>query len=141
MGLFLRVELMLTHPPLRTYQIRLGYYLNQSKAAQLKCLTLLYEICQLTCRMKHQTPNGKRYQHYSDKGRAEIAKRAINFGITATIRHYATLYPTRGTIPVSSVATWKAKYLKELKIRVRENKIDLVIDKLPNKKRPPITTG
>ena len=29
-----------------------------------------------------------RYQHYSDKERAEIAKRATEFGITATIRHY-----------------------------------------------------
>ena len=73
-----------------------------------------------------------RYQHYSDKERAEIAKRAIDFGITTIICHYASLYPTRGTIPVSSVATWKAEYLKELKIRVLENKQDLVIDKLPN---------
>ena len=86
---------------------------------------------------QNEAPDAKqgRYQHYSNKERAEIAKRAIDFGITATICHYASLYPTRGTIPVSSVATWKAKYLKELKIRVQENKQDLVIDKLPNKKR------
>ena len=64
---------------------------------------------------QNEAPNAKRgrYQHYSNKERAEIAnKSAIDFGITATIRHYASLYPTRGTIPVSSVATWKAKYLK-----------------------------
>ena len=47
-------------------------------------------------------------------------KRAIEFGITATVRHYASLYPTRDKIPISTIATWKAKYLKELKMRVRE---------------------
>jgi len=87
--------------------------------------------------IEKEAPKAKRgrYQHYSDKERAEIAKRATEFGITATIRHYASLYPTRGEIPVSNVATWKAKYLKELKIHVQENKQDLIIDKLPNKKR------
>ena len=86
--------------------------------------------------IEKEAPKAKRgrYQHYSDKERAEIAKRATEFGITATICHYASLYPTRGEILVSSVATWKAKYLKELKIRVQENKQDLIIDKLPNKK-------
>ena len=69
---------------------------------------------------ENEAPDAKqgRYQHYSDKERAEIAKRAIDHGITDIIRHYASLYLTRKEIPVSSVATWKARYLKELKIRV-----------------------
>ena len=49
--------------------------------------------------------------------KAEIAKRAIDHGITDTVRHYASLYPERSEIPISSVATWKARYLKELKIQ------------------------
>ena len=95
--------------------------------------------------IERQAPNAKRgkYQHYSDKEKAEIAKRAIDHGITDTVRHYASLYPERSEIPISSVATWKARYLKELKIRVRESqgehqgesKQDAVITELPNKKR------
>jgi len=99
--------------------------------------------------IEREAPNAKRgrYQHYSDKEKAEIAKRAIDHGITDTVRHYASLYPERSEIPVSSVATWKARYLKELKIRVREsqkenqgenqgeNMQEVVISELPNKKR------
>ena len=86
---------------------------------------------------ENEAPSSKRgkYQYYSDKERAEIAKRAINFGITTTIHHYKSLYPTRGPTPVSSIDTWKQKYLEELKIRVWENKQDLIIDELPSKKR------
>ena len=56
---------------------------------------------------QNEAPGTKRgrYQHYSDKERAEIAKREIDFAITATICHYASLYSIRGTIPVSSVVT------------------------------------
>ena len=41
---------------------------------------------------QNEAPDAKwgRYQHYSDKERAEIVKRAIDFGITATICHYAS---------------------------------------------------
>ena len=98
---------------------------------------------------ENEAPDAKwgRYQHYSDKEGAEIAKRAIDHGITDTIHHYASSYPTRKEILVSSVATWKARYLKELKIRVREsqkenqgenqgeNKQEVVITEMPNKKR------
>ena len=78
-----------------------------------------------------------------ERERAEIAKRAIDHRITDTIRHYASLHPARDKIPVSSVATWKARYLRELKILVREHqhenqgesKQEVVINELPNKKR------
>jgi len=95
--------------------------------------------------IERQVPNAKRWkcQHYSDKEKAEIAKRAIDHGITDTVHHYAFLYLERSEIPISSVATWKAWYLKELKIRIRESqgehqgesKQDAVITELPNKKR------
>ena len=94
--------------------------------------------------IEKEEPDAKRgrYQHYSRKERAEIAKRAIDHGITDTIRHYASLHPARDKIPVSSVATWKARYLRELKILVREHqhenqgesKQEVVINELPNKK-------
>ena len=67
-----------------------------------------------------EAPDTKRgrYHHYSKKKRAKIAKKATEFGITATVRHYALLYPTRDEIPISTIATWKPKYLKELKMHV-----------------------
>ena len=40
----------------------------------------------------------RRYQRYSDRKRAEIAKIAIDFGTTTTIGHYTSLYPTRAFV-------------------------------------------
>ena len=52
-----------------------------------------------------EAPDAKRgrYHHYREKERAEIAKRAIEFKITATVHHYVSLYPTRDEIPISTI--------------------------------------
>ena len=50
--------------------------------------------------VEKEAPDTKwgRYQLYSDKERAEIAKIAIDFGTTTTIGHYTSLYPTRAFV-------------------------------------------
>ena len=69
-------------------------------------------MTEVTIKKPTEAPDTKRgrYHHYNEKERAEIAKRAIEFGSTATVHHYTSLYPTRDEIPISNIATWKAKH-------------------------------
>ena len=79
-----------------------------------------------------QERRGK-YGKYSTKERAEIGKRAAEFGITSMIKYYETVNPSR-QLPSSSVYTWKVQYLNELAKRKRNGE-ELLIKDLPQKKR------
>ena len=70
------------------------------------------------------------YTKLSAEARAEIGKRASECGIASTIRHYAGKYPN---LKESSVCTWKAAYLVELKRRRECNEI-LDIVNFPKRK-------
>ena len=50
-----------------------------------------------------------KYQHHTEKEKAEIAKKALECGIMHTISHYAKIDLER-TLSPSTVHTWKAKY-------------------------------
>ena len=78
-------------------------------------------------------PRGE-YRVYSGKEKAEIAKRAAVYGISATIRHYAKIDPKR-VLPSSSVFDWKKQYQQEVQKRKREGEEDFEITALPCKKR------
>ena len=54
-----------------------------------------------------QERRGK-YGKYSLKERAEVGKRAAEFGITSTIKYYETVNPSRQLLS-SSVYTWKVQ--------------------------------
>jgi len=43
-----------------------------------------------------------KYQHYTSKERAEIGKRAAEFGLMSAVRHYSKIFPDQ-TLLVSSV--------------------------------------
>ena len=79
-----------------------------------------------------QEGRGK-YGKYSSKERAEVGRRAAEFGITSTIKYYETVNPLC-QLPSSSVYTWKVQYLNELAKRKRNGE-ELLIKDLPQKKR------
>ena len=60
-------------------------------------------VMEATIEKSTEAPDAKRgrYHHYSKKERAEIA---IEFEITTTVCHSASLYPTRDEIPISTIA-------------------------------------
>ena len=79
-----------------------------------------------------QTRRGK-YGKYSSKEKADIGRRAAEFGITATMKYYESVNSQR-QLPSSSVYTWKVQYLNELAKRKRNGE-ELPIKDLPQKKR------
>ena len=94
--------------------------------------TAISEVVSAEVAKKEKSPRGT-YQHYSAKERADIGRRASEYGLNSSITHYAKLNPSRA-LPMSSDYTWKANYLKELNKRKKEE--DLTdITELPNKKR------
>jgi len=56
-----------------------------------------------------------RYQRYSDTERAEIGRRAVEMGITATIKYYEELNPKHGPLPCSSIYAWYGEEAAKLK--------------------------
>ena len=83
-------------------------------------------------RTSQSSKQGK-YQRYSDTERAEIGRRAVEMGITPTIKYYEELNPKR-PLPSSSVYTWKVQYAEEVAKLKREGKEPVVKD-FPNKKK------
>ena len=59
-----------------------------------------------------RTSKRGQYTKLSAESRAKIRKRASECGLASTIRYYAGKYPN---LKESSVHTWKAAYLVELK--------------------------
>ena len=92
------------------------------------CITKAMEI-----RQESGKSHGE-YRVYSGKEKAEIAKRAAVYGISATIRHYAKIDPKR-VLPSSSVFDWKKQYQQEVQKRKRKGEEDFEITALPCKKR------
>ena len=92
------------------------------------------EVRKITKSDKEKGGTGSRgkYQHHTEKKKAEIAKKALECGIIPTISHYGKISPER-TLSPSTVHTWKAKYILELAKR-REKDITTEIKELPNKK-------
>ena len=83
---------------------------------------------------KGGTGSRGKYQHYIEKEKAEIAKKALECGIMRSISHYAKIDLKR-TLSPCTVHTWKAKYVLQLAKRRREKGITTKIKKLPSKKR------
>ena len=78
------------------------------------------------------------YDFYSPEEKASIGKRAIEHGVTATIRYYSQKYPKRPALKESSVRTWKKKYTG----RKRREGEDVEVIELPQKRRGrPLTLG
>jgi len=73
------------------------------------------------------------YEYLDDEERAQIHRYAADNGVTAAVRHYEKLYPTR-KVKESSVHTWRDKYQEDLRIRKEEGR-EMVVNKLPYKKR------
>ena len=73
------------------------------------------------------------YQNYTDENRAQIGKRAAEFGIINTIRHFSKQFTDR-PLKESTVRTWMMNYKKELVNQVKVGG-SLTIEKLTTKKR------
>ena len=85
--------------------------------------------------MRHvlqQTPKRGTYAKLTADKKAEIRKRAAEHGVAATIRYY-----NKHSIEVkeSSVRTWRNAYTSEIRKRWREGSEDVIVKKLPEKKR------
>ena len=65
--------------------------------------------------------------------RAEIGRRALELGITATKKYYERLNP-KHPLPTSSIHTWKVQYADEAAKLKRKVKEPVVIKDLPSKK-------
>ncbi len=73
------------------------------------------------------------YMLISAQKKAEIGRKAAEYGVTATVRFYASKLPD--PLKESSVRDWKNAFLKEKKRLRSEGKEDTEIDELPLKKR------
>ncbi len=73
-----------------------------------------------------------RYTFVRAEEKIQIARRAAENGIAATIRHYAKMFPD---LKESSVRTWRNSYRLEIKKRVRCGEDNLTVSELPTKKR------
>ena len=56
-----------------------------------------------------------KYQHFTDKERLELGKRASEHGITSTIRYFVAKPGEERNLSPSTLFAWKEKYLRELK--------------------------
>ena len=72
------------------------------------------------------------YAKFTAEQRAEIGKRAAEYGIVAAIRYYSKKYPD---LKESSVRTWKNACTSEIKKRRRQGHEDISVKKLPERKR------
>lgn len=68
---------------------------------------------------------------FSPEEKAEIAKRAAEHGVMATIRHYTKRF---SDLKEHSVRTWRNAYTREIRKGAREGG-DLTIKDLPEKKK------
>ena len=80
-----------------------------------------------------QTNQSGKYQSYSDAERAEIGRKTLELGITATKKYYERLNPKR-PLPTSSVHTWKVQYADEAAKLKQKGKKPVVKD-LPCKNK------
>lgn len=74
-----------------------------------------------------------RYHSYTEEEKARIAKRAAEFGVASTIRHFSKEFVDR-QLKESTVREWVAKYKKEVAQRFKLG-MPMEIKKLPEKKR------
>jgi len=77
-----------------------------------------------------QTNQSGKYQSYSDVERAEIGRKTLELGITATKKYYERLNPKR-PLPTSSIHTWKQT--KQLSLKQKGKKP--VVKDLPCKNK------
>ena len=89
------------------------------------------------------TKDTKRRGHYyvfTETEKAEIAKRAAEFGVTSTVRHFNKKFTDR-ELKESTVRTWANRYKEELATRKKKGE-DMAVAKLVSKKRGrPLTLG
>ncbi len=74
------------------------------------------------------------YYAFSETEKAEISKRASEFGVTSTVRYFNKKFTDR-ELKESTVRTWANQYRKELATRKKEGK-DMTVVKLVSKKSP-----
>ena len=85
--------------------------------------------------LKQGSTTGTRgpYSRYSAEKRAEIARRAAEHGVASTVHYYAG--KLSDPLKESSVRTWRNAYIAELEKNKKDLKDDLIVKKLPEKKR------
>lgn len=74
-----------------------------------------------------------RYETYSDKDKARVAKRAAEFGVTSSLRHFSKEFADR-PLKESTVRTWMKAYKKESAVRYKLGQ-NPSIDQFATKKR------
>ena len=83
-------------------------------------------------RVLQQTQKRGTYAKLTADKKAEIGKRAAEHGVAATIRYYNN---HSIEVKVSSVRTWRNAYTSEIRKRWREGSEDVIMKRLPEKKR------
>ncbi len=73
------------------------------------------------------------YENFTPEEKCAMGKRAAEFGVTASLRHFSKKYPDR-YFKESSIRTWRDKYLREL-AKKKTNGEEVAVTTLPNKKR------
>ena len=74
-----------------------------------------------------------KYQHFTDKEKLELGKRASEYGITSTIRYFVARPGEERNLSPSTLFAWKDKYLRELK--KRRNDENPTVTEFPSSKR------
>ena len=72
------------------------------------------------------------YEHFTPEEKAQIGKRAAEYGVTASLRYYSRAFPGR-SLKESTVKVWKMKYLQEIVARRRAGG-DMTVKELANKR-------
>ena len=74
-----------------------------------------------------------KYEIFSPDEKAKIGKRAAEFGVLATIRHFSKKYPDR-VLKEATVRGWKNKYKNEL-LKLKKSDKEVVVRELVDRKR------
>ena len=74
-----------------------------------------------------------RYEVFSSDEKAKIGKRAAEYGVLASIRHFSKIYPDR-VLKESTVRGWKNKYKNEL-LKLQKSNEEVVVRELVDRKR------
>jgi hypothetical protein len=72
------------------------------------------------------------YEYFTPEEKAQIGKRAAEYGVTASLRYFSKAFTGR-SLKESTVRTWKMKYLQEIAARRRSGG-DMNVKELVNKK-------
>ena len=80
------------------------------------------------------------YQFFSPKEKAELGKRAAEYGITSTIRYFVKVDCQECSLSPSTLFAWKEHYLKEL-VKRKHDEVPEVKELPPKKQGRPLLLG